>query len=137
MGGTIESALYGAGFASTMQGNYNNVNVAYWTPANPTNRWSAANSAQTNPPYHSTFAYFDGTFLKIRSMTLGYTLPAGVVKPMGVRSVRFYLTAKDPFILFSEYRNKYHGIDPELTGTTDNLNTPATWSMLFGLNVGF
>ena len=137
VGGTIESALYGAGFASTMQGNYNNVNVAYWTPVNPTNRWSAANSAQTNPPNHSTFAYFDGSFLKIRSMTLGYTLPAAVIKPIGVRSVRFFVTAKDPFILFSEYRNKYHGIDPELTGTTDNLNTPATWSMLFGLNVGF
>lgn len=137
VGGTIESALFGAGFASTMQGNYNNVNVAYWTPKNPTNRWSSANSAQTNPPYHTTFAYFDGSFLKIRSMTLGYTLPAATVRMFGVRSVRFYATAKDPFILFSTYRNKYHGIDPELTGTTDNLNTPSTWSMLFGLNVGF
>ena len=137
MGGTIESALFGAGFASTMQGNYNNVNVAYWTPKNPTNRWPAANSAQTNPPYHTTFAYFDGSFLKIRSMTLGYTLPAALVKPIGVRSIRFYATAKDPFILFSPYRDKYHGIDPELTGTTDNLNTPSTWSMLFGVNVGF
>jgi TonB-linked SusC/RagA family outer membrane protein len=137
IGGTIESALFGAGFASTMQGNYNNVNVAYWTPKNPTNRWSSANSAQTNPPYHSTFAYFDGTFLKIRSLTLGYNLPAPVVKPLGLKSIRFYATAKDPFILFSGYRNKYHGIDPELTGTTDNLNTPSSWSMLFGVNVGF
>ncbi|HLZ86309.1 MAG TPA: TonB-dependent receptor, partial [Puia sp.] len=137
VGGTIESALFGAGFASTMQGNYNNVNVAYWTPKNPTNRWPEANSAQTNPPYHSTFAYFDGTFLKIRSMTLGYTLPPAAVKTVGLKSIRFYATAKDPFILFSAYRNKYHGIDPELTGTTDNLNTPATWSMLFGVNVGF
>ncbi|GGA95456.1 SusC/RagA family TonB-linked outer membrane protein [Puia dinghuensis] len=137
VGGTIESALFGAGFAATMQGNYNNVNVPYWTPKNPTNRWSSPNSAQTNPPYHSTFAYFDGSFLKIRSMTLGYTLPVTMVKTIGMRSVRFYATAKDPFILFSPYRNTYHGIDPELTGTTDNLNTPATWSMLFGVNVGF
>jgi hypothetical protein len=114
--------------------------VAYWTPQNPTNRWSAANSAQTNPPNHSTFAYFDGSFLKIRSMTLGYTLPAALVKPIGVKSVRFYATTKDPFILFSPYRDKYHGVDPELTvsaTSTTNLDTPASWSMLFGLSVGF
>jgi len=136
VGGTISSDLFGAGFASTMQGNYNNVNVAYWTPKNPTNRWSAANSAQTNPPYHSTFGYFDGSYLKIRSMTLGYNVPASLIRGAGVRSIRFYATAKDPFILFSPYRNTYHGIDPESAGTL-NLNTPAVWSMLFGVNIGF
>ncbi|WP_431209380.1 SusC/RagA family TonB-linked outer membrane protein [Puia sp. P3] len=136
IGGMISSTLYGGGFASTMQGNYNNVNVAYWTTQNPTNAWSAATSAQTNPPNHSTFGYFDGSFLKIRSMTLGYTVPASFVKAMGLRSVRFYATAKDPFIFFSPYRNKYHGIDPETAGTL-NLDTPASWSMLFGLTIGF
>ena len=136
VGGLISSALYGAGFASTMQGNYNNVNVAYWTTKNPTNAWSAANSAQTNPANHSTFGYFDGSFLKIRSLTLGYALPAAIVKTMGMRSVRFYAAAKDPFILFSPYRNKYHGVDPETNGTL-NVDTPSSWSMVFGLNVGF
>jgi len=117
-----------------MQGNYNNVNVAYWTPKNPTNEWSSANSAQTNPANHSTFGYFDGTFLKIRSLTLGYTLPASIVKRMGMKTVRFYASARDPFILFSPYRNKYHGIDPETAGTL-NVDTPSNWSMVFGLNV--
>ena len=136
IGGMISSDLFGAGFASTMQGNYNNVNVHYWTPDNPTNRWSSANSAQTNPPYHSTFSYFNGSFLKIRSMTLGYTVPASLFRGTGFKSMRFYATAKDPFILFSPYKNTYHGIDPESAGTL-NLNTPAVWSMLFGLNIGF
>ena len=134
IGGTISSDLYGAGFASTMQGNYNNINVAYWTPNNPTNRWSSANSAQTNPSYHSTFGYFDGTFLKIRSITLGYTLPASMARAVRMKSIRFYATAKDPFILFSPYRNTYHGIDPETAGTL-NLNTPSVRSVLFGVNV--
>ena len=134
IGGMISSTLFGGGFASTMQGNYNNVNVAYWTPKNPTNKWSSANSAQTNPANHSTFGYFDGTFLKIRSLTLGYTLPASIVKRMGMKTVRFYASARDPFILFSPYRNKYHGIDPETAGTL-NVDTPSNWSMVFGLNV--
>ena len=88
LGGTISSALFGAGFANTMQGNYNNLNVAYWTPNNPTNTWPKANSAQTNPPpITSTFeGHFDGSFLKIRSLTLGYAaLPASIVKNMGMK----------------------------------------------------
>ncbi|MBN9383931.1 MAG: TonB-dependent receptor [Chitinophagaceae bacterium] len=145
IGGMISSAMFGAGFVNTMQANYNNLNVAYWTPNNPTNAWPKANSAQTNPTNLSTFGYFDATFLKIRSMSLGYSIPAGLAKKWGMKSVRFYATAKDPFILFSPYRNKYHGLDPEASGpksSTDptvtlNLDTPPSWSMLFGLNVTF
>jgi hypothetical protein len=44
------------------------------------------------------------------------------------------VTAQDPFIFFSEYRNKYHGVDPESAGNI-NADTPATWSMLFGVNL--
>jgi len=145
VGGMISSALFGAGFVNTMQANYNNLNVAYWTTSNPTNAWPKANSAQTNPPNLSTFGYFNATFLKIRSMGLGYTVPAGLAKKWGMKSVRFYATARDPFILFSPYRNKYHGLDPEASGSksstdptvTLNVDTPPSWSMVFGLNVTF
>jgi len=136
VGGMISSTLFGGGFASTMQGNYNNVNVAYWTPDNPTNAWSKANSAQTNPPNHSLFGYFDGSFLKIRSLSLGYTIPSTMAKTMKMHSLRVYATARDPFILFSPYRNIYHGIDPESSGTL-SVDTPASWSMVFGLNISF
>jgi TonB-linked SusC/RagA family outer membrane protein len=134
VGGTISSTLFGGGFTNTLQANYNNVNVNYWTPNNPTNDWPKANSAQTNPSNLSTFGYFSGSFLKIRSLSLGYNIPAQVVTKMGMRSIRVYATARDPFILFSPYRNKYHGIDPETAGTL-GVDTPASWSMVFGLNV--
>jgi len=145
VGGMISSALFGAGFTNTMQGNYNNVNVAYWTPNNPTNAWPKANSAQTNPTNNSTFGYYDATFVKIRSMSLGYTIPASIAKSCGIKALRIYATAKDPFILFSPYRNKYHGLDPEASGSksstdptvTLGLDTPPSWSMIFGLNVTF
>ncbi|MES2371078.1 MAG: TonB-dependent receptor [Bacteroidota bacterium] len=134
VGGTISSTLFGGGFANTLQANYNNVNIAYWTPLNPSNEYPKPNSAQTNPPKNSLLGYFDGSFLKIRSMSLGYTVPQNAVKKLGLRSMRFYTTAKDPFILFSPYRNKYHGIDPETAGTL-GVDTPASWSILFGINV--
>ncbi|MBV9988562.1 MAG: SusC/RagA family TonB-linked outer membrane protein, partial [Chitinophagaceae bacterium] len=133
-GSTISSTLFGGGFANTLQANYNNVNIAYWTPLNPSNEYPKPNSAQTNPPKNSLLGYFDGSFLKIRSISLGYTVPKSVVNKFGLRSMRVYATAKDPFILFSPYRNIYHGIDPETAGTL-GVDTPASWSMLFGLNI--
>jgi len=145
IGGMISSSIFGAGFTNTLQANYNNVNVNYWTPNNPTGSWPKATSAQTNPPNLSTFGYYDATFVKIRSLGLGYTVPSAVAKKMGLRSLRIYATARDPFILFSPYRNKFHGLDPEAGGSksstdptvTLNLDTPPSWSMLFGLNVTF
>jgi len=133
-GGTIFSGLFGGGFANTLQANYNNVNIDYWTPNNPTNEWPKPNSAQTNPAKNSTLGYFDGSFLKIRSMALGYNIPQSLMKNTGMKSIRIYTTVSDPFILFSPYRNKYHGIDPETSGNL-NVDTPATWSMIFGVNI--
>jgi len=142
-GSMIQSTLFGGGFTNTLQANYNNVNVNYWTPNNPTNDWPKANSAQTNPPNLSTFGYFSGDFLKIRSLSLGYTIPAAYLRTLGVQRIRVYATARDPFILFSPYRNTYHGLDPETAGTPTNISTtlgvdtPPSWSMVFGLNVTF
>ena len=141
VGGLISSTLYGGGFANTLQANYNNVNIAYWTPANPSNEWPKPNSAQTNPQKNSLLGYFDATYLKIRSLSMGYNIPQSAIRKLGAKNIRVYATAQDPFILFSPYRNKYHGLDPEAAGSstnpvaTINVDTPATWSMILGINV--
>lgn len=134
MGGMLNSKLYGGGFANTFQGNYNNLNVNYWTPTNGETYYPKPNNGSTQTQYNSTLGYIDGSYLKIRSMSLGYNLPASFVQRMRARSIRVYATAQDPFILFSEYRNKYHGVDPESAGNI-NADTPATWSMVFGINL--
>jgi len=137
--------LHGAGFANTYQGTYNNLKANYWTPGSGENDFPKPNANRTNTPNRDLLGYFDGSFLKIRSLTLGYNIPAQYVNKIGMRSIRVYATARDPFILFSPYRNKYHGLDPEASGSksstdptvTLNLDTPPSWSMLFGLNVTF
>ena len=149
-GGMIVSKLHQSGsFVNTYQSNYNNLNIHYWTPDNHENYYPKPNHAQTNPPNGSVLTYFDGSYLKIRSLSLGYTLPQSLVKKIGARSMRVYATAADPFILFSPFRNKYHGLDPETsmqsgagTGASGNLaainvDTPPTWSMVFGINLSF
>lgn len=139
-GSTIVSRVHNSGFANTFQGNYNNLNVRYWTPTNQENYWPKPNAASTNTPNNSTLGYFDGTFVKIRSLTLGYVLPASVLTKIGGKSLRVYATANDAFILFSKYRNKYSGIDPEAIGSDNNrgdvnVDTPASYSIIFGLNM--
>jgi len=135
VGGTIYSSLYtGSGTYNTLQGIYNNINIGYWTPNNPTNEWPKPTTAQTYPPYGSTLGYFDGSFLKIRSLSLGYNIPQSLMKNNGLKSIRIYATVSDPFILFSPYRNKYHGVDPETSGIL-NVDIPASWSMIFGINI--
>ncbi|HEY0612048.1 MAG TPA: TonB-dependent receptor, partial [Chitinophaga sp.] len=127
--------LYQSGsFINTFQGNYNNVDVHYWTPLNNENYYPKPNAGSTNTPYVSLLSYYDATYVKIRSMSLGYNLPTAMLKRLKASAIRLYATAEEPFILFSPYRNKYKGLDPESAGTLA-VDTPPTWSMIFGINV--
>ena len=134
-GYTMNSGLYGGGFVNTYQGTYNNIKTNYWTPLNHEPNNPKANASATNPLNRSVLSYFDGSFVKIRSLSLGYNLEPSLVKRIGAKNFRVYATAADPFILFSPYR-KAGGLDPEGSGTV-GVDTPPTWSLIFGINMSF
>jgi len=134
-GGKLKSGIHG-GWSNTFQAGYNNLDVDYWTPDNPVNYWPKPNSTLQNPMYKSTLDLFDASYLKIRTVTLGYTLPAKVLKSIGARSARVYTTASNPFTFFSPYMRDAKGLDPETNSKIEEV-TPALWSMLFGLNISF
>ncbi len=126
---------------STMQGRYNNLVTDYWTPTNPSNIESRPTFNQENPPFGDTRRYEDGSFIRVRSITVGYTLPGVHGGPWHARSLRFYVTALDPF-LFTRFR----GLDPESrTGTGDRTMagyaqaaaTPSYRTLLTGVTLGF
>ena len=104
---------------STMAGRYNNIVVNYWTSANPSNTDPRPNAAQENPPYGDARGYEDGSFVRIRSITLGYSLPGARLGLFRARSLRVYATALDPF-LFTRFR----GLDPEARTTEGAAGTP-------------
>lgn len=135
VGGKLWSGLHSS-WANTFQAGYNNLNVDYWTLDNPTNYWPKPNGGKQSPDYRSTLCYFDASYLKIRSMTLGYTIPESLTNRIGVKNLRLYATVSNPFIFFSEYVNDFGGLDPETSGNVD-LGSPAYWTMLFGLNFSF
>lgn len=132
-GGTITSEMHN-GWMNTMQGGYNNLNIDYWTPDNPSARWPKPSSGTI--ANKGLLARYDGSYLKLRNFTVGYTLPKSILSVTGIQSARVYATGSNLYTWFSkEYRND-GGIDPETTSTI-KLKTPPTRSFVFGVNVSF
>jgi TonB-linked SusC/RagA family outer membrane protein len=128
-----------------LAGRYNNLNLNYWTPNNPTNEFPQPVVTQEFPKYGSSLTYFEGSFFKIRNINIGYNLPDNVAKKLKMQSVRVFASIQQPLIL-AEYRQKYKGIDPEtfvdgeqgVGGGEVNTNvSPATSVTTFGLNLKF
>lgn len=122
---------------NALAGRYEQIKVDYWTPNNPTNEFPRPNSSQEFPVYNSAIIYFDGSFVKVRNINFGYTFPSSITSKLHLQSLRLFTSIQQPFI-FSSYRSKYNGVDPETSdGTVSNGVVPATRVTTFGLNVKF
>lgn len=90
----------------------------------------------------SDWAVEDGSFLRLSTLTLGYTLPEMLTKKVGINSLRFYATAYNVFCITS-----YSGFDPEvstcrrngsnLTPGVDYSAYPKSRQFVIGLNLNF
>jgi len=105
--------------------------VNYWTPENATNDYPRPNSniSRAALPFATTLGYEDGSFIKIRNITLGYTLPATVAKKLHLSGLRWYVSAKN-YITFSKIKD----YDPEGGGSFER---PLTKLIVTGLNLDF
>ena len=120
-----------------LQGRYNQIKVDYWTPNNPNAYYPRPNFNQEFPAYNTAIMYFDGSFIKVRNINVGYTFPSKTASKLGLSSLRLYASIQQPFI-FSKYRSKENGVDPETSnGNVENSVTPATSVSTFGLNIKF
>lgn len=140
-GSMIRSSLYTSG-VNALAGRYNNLNVDYWTPNNPTNAFPRPNQNQENPLYSSTISFFDGSFTKIRNISLGYNIPVALTNKLKMSSLRLYASAQNPFI-FSRYGDN---LDPEQARERRNsreqtnevgTGVPSIRQFIFGLNAKF
>jgi TonB-linked SusC/RagA family outer membrane protein len=120
-----------------LQGRYNQIKVDYWTPNNPGAKYPRPNFNQEFPAYNTAIMYYDGSFIKVRNINFGYSFPAKTAQKLGLSSMRLFASIQQPFI-FSNYRSKENGVDPETSnGNVDNNVTPATSVSTFGLNIKF
>ena len=111
-------------------GRYNNLQVDYWTPSNPSATQMRPNADYPGGPlYGDSRAYIDGSFARIRNVTLGYAVPSSFANRWGGESLRIYASAQDPFVF-----TDYVGFDPE-SGTGNG--APSYRTLLIGARVGF
>lgn len=92
--------LYNTG-GEGLVGRYNQRLVDYWTDADTNSDFQKPiYSEGYGDEYFRSLGYKDGSFLKIRNISLGYNLPAGVSKKLGISNFRVYAQALNPgFVL--------------------------------------
>lgn len=120
-------------------------NVAYGKAADPARLQEINGGASiwhpimTQTPLHS-WAIEDGSFLRLNTLTLGYTLPARLVKRAGIANIRVYASGYNLFVI-----TNYSGYDPEVdtrrnppvTPGVDYSAYPKSRSFIGGINVTF
>ena len=106
------------------------------------NRWTAEGTSNTMPravyndPNKNTRAsdryVEDGSYLRIKNITLGYSLPTALMKKAHLSTARCYITAQNLLTL-----TKYSGFDPEIGVIgIDNSVYPVTRTFCVGINLG-
>ena len=103
-----------------------------WSPTNASNTVPKADGYITNDVY-SRFVE-DGSFLRLRNISLGYTLPRKVLRKMHFDTLRIYVSADNVFTV-----TDYSGPDPEVSTRNSVLTPGFDWSAYpraFGITGG-
>ena len=154
-GGILISTLHTpSGYLNMMTGRRGQIDLDYWTPTNTGARYPRAGGliSGDNPKYGSTIGYFNGSYLKVAAITLGYNFDrTGFLRRAGVDRFRIYATAQNPFVFFSQFHRET-GLDPEPNSRGNEnqasagylyrqkvigTNTPNTRNYLIGVNITF
>ncbi|GHU85728.1 SusC/RagA family TonB-linked outer membrane protein [Bacteroidia bacterium] len=138
-------------------GRYNE-NVRTSAMWNTPNRWvSAGNVGDGKTPYETNgihksstdYVIEDGSYLSLRNITFGYTIPAKIFKKLPFNGLRAYIAAENVFYLWNtdtkDGVKKYRGINPEarkensnpLMDGLQNGSFAIQQSFVFGLNLTF
>jgi hypothetical protein len=102
--------------------------------------WSLNNDNKDPATVNATdYNLEDGSYLRVSTITLGYTLPKSLMQKVFVSSLRVYCTVNNPYTF-----TRYSGYDPDvstsgsiLTRGLDNSAYPRTRSWVVGLNLSF
>jgi TonB-linked SusC/RagA family outer membrane protein len=122
-----EGGLYANGNSSTRV-------LGRWTGPGTSNDVPRAVAGDPNQNLRvSTYYIEDGSYMRIKLLTLGYTLPGNLLSYIGGKSLRVYVSAQNLLTL-----TKYSGFDPEVgVAGVDRGIYPQSRTFLAGLNLGF
>jgi len=102
-----------------------------WSPINTSSDIPALSFSDLNNEKRFSSYYIEsGSYMKLRNLQIGYTLPQIISKKMKLDKTRIYLSGQN---LMTLNNSKFTGLDPE----NPNLGYPISTTITVGLNVGF
>ena len=136
--GTIGNDIYDA----TRRNDISKTNL----PAYMLNRWTGEGTSNRIPRFvlgdsvnwqSSDLMVYDGSYLRLKNIQLGYTLPQNITKKVFIQKLRVFVAAENLITA-----TKYHGYDPEISSGGTSLGIdygvyPQARTFTFGVNVGF
>jgi TonB-linked SusC/RagA family outer membrane protein len=124
----INYIKYWTDFPQVFKGNVSRGLVANsWSPTNLDAKIPVLTSAAnfSNTSVFNSYYMENGSYLRLKNLTVGYTIPNSKLKPIGISKVRVYLQGTNLFTI-----TQYKGLDPELQPSDLNNNTS------FGIDFG-
>jgi hypothetical protein len=105
-----------------------------WSTTNPNGKVPIISTSDNNGNFNASDFYIEnGSYLRIRNVTLGYSLPKSLTEKLKTGGVRIYATANNLFTI-----TKYSGFDPEIGMDNNGLDVgryPQARSFILGINV--
>ena len=121
-------------------GRFQSNSVNYWTPTNPSNEYQQPTRTSDVPVFWEALGYRDGSFVKVRNISLTYNFPKRFVNKLKASNFSIYLNSVNPFLF-----HKHSDYDPEtiqyteqFAATTNNPgpNSYSFRSFVFGVRLG-
>ncbi len=103
-----------------------------WRPDNPNASYPRLTDGINNNQVNSSYWVRDGSYLRLKNVTLGYTLPKGINESLGLKSLRIYISGQN-LLTKSNY---FPGFDPESNNNNGEFY-PVMKTYTVGLNVKF
>ncbi|WP_339337456.1 MULTISPECIES: TonB-dependent receptor [unclassified Croceitalea] len=135
---TVRNFTNGQGFSNQLAWYFEN----RWHPQNNPNgtlaRPDYTQSSERLRANVSSAFLEDGSFLRVRNITLGYNMPTDIISGIGLKRLRVYATATNPFLItdfkgFNPEQSRSNPLDPSDTEGSYPLNR----TLVLGLNVSF
>lgn len=99
--------------------NYQDFWLERWTPENPSNTLPRLTTTDPNNNQQpSDFYVEDGSFLRLRNLQFGYSLPSRIMRKMRMKGARIYFSANNILTI-----TNYRGFDPEIGTASSILDT--------------
>ncbi|MDE6555809.1 MAG: TonB-dependent receptor [Duncaniella sp.] len=98
----------------------------------PTASGEFPGASKNQSQWNQAKAFVDGSFVKVKNITLGYTFHKNILKHIGCKNFRIYCTIANPFVW-----TKYKGFDPEWAEASTKTDGPSVVSYQVGASIKF